>query len=873
VEREITGREGARERFTVTLHYSWDLGRLPDAPMDPGTLGAAVEEKLGTLDGKFSGATIGRQVNAALPGLLSELPILVTEVHATYPRMAFEDLAAAARPTGEKVVLVGLDGLDWVLLDRLIAEGRCPVFARMKRKGAWAELVSHKPVLSPLIWTSMATGRLPEVHGVLDFVVKDPKSGKDIPITNQFRKVHAFWNILSYIETPVSVVNWWATYPAEPIDGIMVSERLFYQLFGIRPPLDDPANVYPPEVLQEILPLLVSAGDIGYDEVRGYAAISRTEYQRHIDAAAHAENPYEDRINHLRKILAVTHGVFNIGRWMLKNHPVDLLALYIEGTDTIGHRFAHFLPPKLSWVSQADYDRYHETMARYYELVDRELGLLMKEAPADTTWIVTADHGFYTGAARPHVLPDDFAIGAAQWHRMVGVFMASGPHVRRGKIPHADIYDLCRTLLWLEGAPISRQLKGQELEDMMRPDWVRAHPPVFVDTYERLPRTWKAEGARSIMDEARLKELQALGYLSAGGESAAAHAGEQRGTETGTAPATPAEGQAGRGEGGLEVKPTELYNRAKLAEERGDLEEARRLYLQTLKLEPRFAFAMINLARLEERLGSPDQALSWISKALQVPDSQLPSSTLVEYVRMAAATGRTEEALATLEKLRSRWGRSADFAAARGLALQKLGRDQKALSAYTAALSQDPGNASATEGMLELAGRGLPVDVDAVLRAHYEAVKGELKRLNSFSVICLRHRQPAWAEKALGALLASDPTNAGLLSNMAAVLQQQGKTAEAEKMLARAVASRPDDGALRYNHGAILAALGRLEEALGEFRQAVRFGKTGPRVYIAEAKMLVQLGRVDEARQALREGLGKNPGNPRLQELARALEE
>jgi len=873
VVRDITGREGAREQFTVTLRYSWDMERLPGAPVDPEALPAAIEKKLGSLDGKFSGATIGRQVNAALPGLLSELPITVVEVRATYPRMAFEELAAAARPTGERVVLVGLDGLDWVLLNRLIAEGRCPTFARMKRRGAWADLVSHKPVLSPLIWTSMATGRLPEDHGILDFVVKDPKTGKDIPITNQFRKVHAFWNILSYIDTPVNVVNWWATYPAEPLDGIMVSERLFYQLFGIRPPLDDPANVYPPEVLQEILPLLVSANDIDYDEVRHYAGISRAEYDLHVKEAAQAENPFEDRINHLRKILAVTHGVFNIGRWMLENHPARVLALYIEGTDTIGHRFAHFLPPKLSWVSEADYRRYHDTMARYYELVDRELGRLMKKAPADTTWIITADHGFFTGAARPHVLPDDFAIGAAQWHRMVGVFMAQGPHVRRGKIPHADIYDLCRTLLWLEGAPISRQLKGHALVDMMRRDWVRAHPPVYVDSYEKLPRTWEAEGARSIMDEARLKELQALGYLSAAGESAAKQPkGEQPSGGT-QVPAASAEARRGGGTGGLEVKPTELYNRAKLAEERGDLEKARKLYLKTLELEPEFAFAMINLARLEERLGDGDQAMTWITRALKVPRSQLPSSTLVEYVRLAAAVGRANEALDALGDLKARWGQTADFAAAQGLALQKLGRDQEALTAYEVALARDPGNSSATEGLLGLAERGLPVDVNAVLEAHYNAVKGELKRLNAFSVICLRHRQAAWAEKALGTLLASDPTNAGLLSNMAAVLQQQGKLQEAEKMLERATAARPGDGSLRYNHGATLAALGRLDEALLEFQEAARLGKPGPRVYAAQAKMLVQLGRIDEAKKALQEGLQKNPGNAQLQDLANALAE
>jgi len=755
---------------------------------------------------------------------------------------------------------------DWALLDRLISEGRCPTFARMKRRGAWAELASHWPVLSPLIWTSIATGRLPDDHGVLDFVVKDPKSGKDIPITNQFRKVHAFWNIMSYVGMSVNVANWWATYPAEPIDGVMVTERLFYQLFGIKPPLDDPANVYPPEVLQEVLPLLVDADDIGWDEVKRYVNISRREYERNLAEALAAENPYDNRINHLRKILAVTHGVFNVGRWMLEKHPADLVALYVEGTDTIGHRFAHFLPPKLGWIDEADYRRYNMTMARYYELVDRELARLMEAAPADTTWIVTADHGFFTGAARPSVLPDDFTTGAAEWHRMVGVFLAMGPGVRRGKLSHADIYDLCRTLLWLEGAPISRQLQGRELVDMMEPDWARAHPPVYVETYDDLPLTWKAEGARSIMDEARIKELQALGYLSPGGESAGEQVRREGEVPPGATPTAPPVTEAQ-----LEVKPTELYNRAKVAEERGDVEKARALYLETLDKAPNFPFAMMGLARLESTAGRPGEALAWMTRALATGAQGVPSSAMVEFMKLANDAGKTAVALEGLEDLRPRWGTTADFEAARGLGLQQLGRTAEALAAYRTALERDPTDDTALGGMLALAARGARVDVEPILERAFEASKGDLKRLNRFSVVCLRYRRPDWAERALKLLLESDSTNAGVLSNLAAALQQQGKLEEAAGILDRAVRARPDDGSLHYNRGAVLAALGRFDEALAEFDEAARLGKTGPRVYAARAKMLVRLGRIDEARRVLQEGVRRNPGSRELQELAAAL--
>ncbi len=865
LEHPVRGAEGASEDFTHRITYRWDRQRLAASPLDPEQLGDRVDELLGQLDGRFPGAEIGRRVDAAVPKLLTDLPIKVVSTSSSYPGQAYEELAAAARPSDVKLVMVGLDGFDWGLLNRLIGEGRCPTFARMKREGAWAELLSHQPVLSPLIWTSIASGRLPDEHGVLDFVVKDPETGKDTPITNQFRKVHTFWNILSYLQRPVNVVNWWASYPAEPIDGIMVAERVFYQLFGMRPPLDDPANVYPPEELQEVLSKVVSVDDVGYDEVRRYADISRADFDRAVTEAKSAANPYDNRINHLRKILAVTHGVFNLGRWLVKDHPAAVTALYVEGTDTIGHRFAHYLPPKLSWVDQRDYDAYHETMARYYELVDREMSELMKAAPPDTLWMVTADHGFFTGAARPHVDPADFTIGAAQWHRMVGVFMTMGPHVRPGKLDHADIYDLCRTVLWLEGAPISRELQGRELTEIMDSQWVAAHPPVFVDSYAKLPRTWKAEGARSVMDEARLKELQSLGYLSAGGESAA----HEQGAASGAQGASPAPATGGANP---EAKPTELYNLGKVAEGRGDLAGAQRYYLQALEVQPDFAFAMLNLSRVYSGQGDHEKALLWLGRCLETGNQMLPPRILGEFVREANDAGRLDRALGTLELLRSRWGSTASFDSARGFVLRRLGRTAEAEAALRAALDKDPSDAVATDELLEMAGEGKVNGMDSVLERHFKAVQGDLKRLNRFAVVCLRNHRPDWAERTLRILLDSDSTNAGVLSNLAAALQMQGKLEESAEILARASTARPADPGIRFNYGAVLAALGRDEDAITQLDEAARLGLQGPRLYSARAKVLFRLGRVDDARNVLQEGVARFPDSQELQGLLSALQ-
>ena len=100
-------------------------------------------------------------------------------------------LAVAARlglgrrrrsPGARPIVLVGIDGADWLAIDRLVARGRLPTFARLKQRGRTGILRATPPLLSPIIWTTIATGRRPEDHRVLDFMVDLP-SGGQAPVT------------------------------------------------------------------------------------------------------------------------------------------------------------------------------------------------------------------------------------------------------------------------------------------------------------------------------------------------------------------------------------------------------------------------------------------------------------------------------------------------------------------------------------------------------------------------------------------------------------------------------------------------------------------------------------------------------------------
>jgi len=857
VARALESREGERQDFSFEAAYRWDFQRLPTEPVEPAGLQTELLSRLAELDRRYSSGSLGSQAEEELRNILDGFPIVVLRVDADYPSPAFAELKAVSRPTGEMMVVVGLDGFDWVLLNRLIGEGRCPTFAKMKRNAAWGEIVSRQPVLSPLIWTTMGTGRLPEVHGIVDFVVTDSATGKDVPITNQSRRVHAFWNVMSYIDLKVNVVNWWATYPAERINGVMVTERIFYQLFGIRPELDDPGNIWPPEAAAEIMPLLVEADDIGYEEVAEYADISRAYFDRELEKALLAENPFDNRLNHLRKIIAVTRGVFNVSEWLLENRPADVLALYIEGTDTIGHRFAHFLPPKLNWVSQQDYDQYHETMARYYEMVDRRLADLMRAGPADATWIVVPDHGFYTGAARPSVEPDDFTFGAPQWHRMVGAFLASGPLIRPGKIPQVHIDDLCRTILWLQGAPISRQLRGRELMGMFDERWVAEHPPVMVESYENLPKTWIGQERTSPLDDARVQELRALGYLADEPEPPPLEGGS--GATTGTRT-------------GTEAKVTGPYNLGKIAQSQGRLDEAERLFLEALEIEPGFAIGMLALSGVYSSKGEHEESLRWILRALQTGNEVRAPRILLELVREGEAAGRLDRILPVLDLIRPRWESHSIFYTARGQVMLKLGQTDEAVAEFRRALEVDPADVVATEELMKLAGGGASVDTDRILAEHMDAVWNDLKKLNELAVTCLRQGQPALAERALRRVHTSDPTNTGVVSNLAVALQMQGKNQQAYELLAEAVAARPDAAALQFNLGGVLASLGRDEEALHHIERSESLGNDGARLFVAKSKVLVRLNRVDEARSTLERGSSLHPQHAEIRELLAILQ-
>src|SRR5260370_14530052 len=101
-----------------------------------------------------------------------------------------------------------------------------PNLWRIMSGGVYGNVATIYPVLSPMLWTSIATGKRAYKHGIHGFSEPLPDGSGVRPITILARKTKAVWNILNQTGHRSIVVGWWPSHPAEPINGVMMSNRL-----------------------------------------------------------------------------------------------------------------------------------------------------------------------------------------------------------------------------------------------------------------------------------------------------------------------------------------------------------------------------------------------------------------------------------------------------------------------------------------------------------------------------------------------------------------------------------------------------------------------------------------------------------------------
>jgi Tfp pilus assembly protein PilF len=413
------------------------------------------------------------------------------------------EVASRARRT-PPLIFIGLDGADWQLLDGYMASGVMPNLRRLVTEGAGGVLETEHPPLSPIVWTTMMTGVGPLDHGILDFTRFNPLTHEKEPITSDERRAPAVWNMVTSGGKSVAVFGLWSTYAAEPVHGVNVSDRLFTFLYSEtgRPP----GTVYPP-TREEWAGRGVSAAEesVGAHMRRYLPSLTDAEFAE----LAKSKNPYGEPPAAIHRILEETEIYRRLAHDLLATRVPDLSIIYFQGTDTVGHVFAPFAPPKQAAVSQEEYDRYHEVPERYFGEIDAILGELMTVAArAGARIMIASDHGFHWKEGRPTQISSTNSATAAKWHRKEGIYVLQGPGIAAapGHPFRGGVRQVAATLLSLSGMPAPANglmpLPG-------------APPPAAPVDYPRWFKRADPPPAAPVMRNSgeELAKLRALGYI------------------------------------------------------------------------------------------------------------------------------------------------------------------------------------------------------------------------------------------------------------------------------------------------------------------------------------------------------------------------
>ncbi len=402
-----------------------------------------------------------------------------------------------------KVLLAGWDAADWKVIRPLIDAGKMPNVRRLVENGATGQISTLHPPLSPMLWTSIATGKRPFQHGILGFSEPTP-DGRDVqPVTNLSRKSKALWNILNQNGLRSIVIGWWPSHPAEPIEGVMVSDH-FHRASG---PLNQgwplPAHaVHPPELAQTLAGLRVHPDVLTPEMVEPF-----------IPLANEIDQDQDKRLALFLRTLAESMSIQSAALWLVDNQPWDLFTVYYDAIDHFCHGFMKYYPPRQPWIGERDFELYHNVVSMAYQFHDRMLGTLIEKAGEGATFILMSDHGFHPDHLRPASIPD-IPAGPAIEHRDFGILAIGGPGVKKNKLLHgASVLDVAPTILALFGLPVGEDMDGKALSQA----FVRTPRATFIPSWEEVRGADGRHPPHTRLDavaaHAALEQMIALGYI------------------------------------------------------------------------------------------------------------------------------------------------------------------------------------------------------------------------------------------------------------------------------------------------------------------------------------------------------------------------
>ena len=412
----------------------------------------------------------------------------------------------------DRLKLLAVDGLAWKLIDRFRPQGFLPNFSRMIRTGVSGVLscrpvristgsasrggpVPYQGLLSPVIWTSIASGKSPAHHGIGDFV---DATGR-LHDANDVR-CPRIWDHLADGGISSGVLGWMLTHPAPRVNGFLVSDRFAA-----------PGGSYPPDLPAVRRPLP------GFETLRGELAALTPFFPRPDYSEAFDEDSAEFRRHQLvtKRLFPVfrhDRELAGMARELLGASGPRFGALYLRGIDNACHAFWGFMDPGgWSQISDEDADLFGGVIPAYYRWVDGVLGEWLDSAGPDDRVLVVSDHGFRAGDPSKYRTRGDLNNRHLTGdHDDDGVILAAGAGIAPGRrVEERNVLDVAPTILHAFGLSVPEDMEGEVIPEIAGPGPIRFRPAAASTTPGAIPGDAYAPAEHAAL----IADLKDLGYL------------------------------------------------------------------------------------------------------------------------------------------------------------------------------------------------------------------------------------------------------------------------------------------------------------------------------------------------------------------------
>ncbi len=261
-----------------------------------------------------------------------------------------------------RVLIIGIDGGTWKVLDRAIEAGYMPNLKNLKESGAAGILESTMPAITPAAWGSFQTGKNPGRTGVFDFTRWDRET-KERKIVSSRDLGRTVWDIAGKAGRKVGVVNVPMTYPPKEINGYMVT--------GVLTPDTNSKFTHPEGLRKEIL-----------KQVPGYHVFNLQNVRN--------GSPHERFEAFLDDMAAIIEARTEVARVVLEKEKLDLFMVHYFASDVVQHVMWGYIDPD---CPHYDVVKAELVLSRFYSALDREIGKIVDLFGQGAVFIVS-DHGF-----------------------------------------------------------------------------------------------------------------------------------------------------------------------------------------------------------------------------------------------------------------------------------------------------------------------------------------------------------------------------------------------------------------------------------------------------------------------------------------------